>query len=165
MAKPLVDDTGLGALLRREVLIPGAHRQPICLPHGRADADLHRHVEVQHHVSHDGALHAVLLSEERLVRLHDVEQLRHDGAHASEEARPPPRLGGTLNDALRHHKRPVLGSVHRLEGRSQDDVHAGVAEALHIGIQTPGIAVEVLVGPELGRIHEDRSHLRPHEGL
>ena len=70
-----------------ETHVAARHREAVRLAHGRTDLDVHRDVEVAHEAADDQRLLRVLLAEEGVVRLHHVQQLRHDGGDAAEMAR------------------------------------------------------------------------------
>jgi hypothetical protein len=143
-------------LRRRQVLIAGAHREPVGIAYrGRAD-DFHRHAQVRDHAADDGQLLKVLLAEHRDVRLHDVEQLRHHGADALEK----PRAKFALQDARqsRHlDARGALGAVgiDLAHFGAEHEVAAGSGQHAGVLERRARIVREVLVRPELHRIHEN----------
>src|SRR5205823_516158 len=80
-AQRAVQRGGALALAIAQVGIARRHGQAVRLAHRLAEDEAHRHVEVAHHALDDRALLRVLAPEDGEVRLHDVEQLEHDGGH------------------------------------------------------------------------------------
>ena len=50
----------------------------------------------------------------------------------------------------------AAGRVDRLHGRQEEQVAAGFVEHPGVALRLPGVAVEILAGPELRRVDEDR---------
>src|SRR5581483_9345119 len=75
------------AFIRSEVSIARTERQTVGFARDRADFNLNRHVEVAHHAPDYGYLCGIFLSEERDIRLDDVEQLGDNSGHAAKVTR------------------------------------------------------------------------------
>jgi hypothetical protein len=84
----LRDAARAGALVGAQVHVAARQREPVGLAHRRRDHHLDREVEVGDHGAHERGLLRVLLPEHGHVRRDEVEELRHDGEHAREMARP-----------------------------------------------------------------------------
>src|SRR5690606_30007716 len=76
-----------GTLFLRDIAVPRTHGQAIAFPENLPTSDLHRDTQVFHHASDNRQLLKVLDAEDRLVRLHNVEQLAHHRGHTFEMAR------------------------------------------------------------------------------
>ena len=156
LAELPVDSRRQHALLRGEILIARAHREPVGLAHRGCADDLHAQAQVRDHAANHGELLEVLLAEDRHVGIDDVEQLGHHGGDAlemagteltTENAGDPRhfdarRLRGTIGIDLAH-----LGHEH--------EIAAGVLEHLRILRGRAWIVREVLVGAELHGVDED----------
>src|SRR2546423_1528232 len=66
----------LPALLRVEICVARAHRQPGTLAHNRTDLDLDRNIQISYHAADDRHLCSILLSKKGSIRLDDVKQFR-----------------------------------------------------------------------------------------
>src|SRR6266851_4373802 len=88
------------ALLRIEIGIAGAHRQPVRLTQGGTGHDLHRNIQVANHAPDNHSLGRVFLSEEREVGLYDVEELRNHSGYAAKmfRTRAPAKFTAELLD-------------------------------------------------------------------
>jgi len=139
---------------RAEIGVSTGQREPVRLPNrGHAD-DPGTQVEVSAHALHDLELLEVLLSEERQVRAYDAEKLGDDRRHSIEVARsdlalPPVRQRPRLDGHLR------AAAVHDVDGGREHDVDALGSKVLDVGVDAARVRFEVLVRPELRRIHED----------
>ena len=102
----------------------------------------------------DLGLLRVLLAEVRAVGPDDGEELEADGRDAAEV--PGPRLA---LEAARHllDLDPGLEArrVHLLGRRHEDEIDAGLLERAQVARLVARVAVEILAGPELRRVHED----------
>ena len=150
---------------RGQVAVPARGGQPVGVAHGRHRLDHHVQVQVGDHPADQGELLRVLLAEHRDGRAGQVQQLEHHGQHAAEEP------GAEL-------------ALEPLPGRARVDGHLRRAAGVHLGrrgredqvrplagadgqvlVQGPGVAVEILVRPELERVDEDRDdHAAPRPG-
>ena len=115
-----------------------------------------REVEVAAHPPDEQQLLGVLLPEVRRAAPGQVHELADDREHAVEVPRPglalehvAERAGG---DA---HARVALG-VDDVGGRREDEVDASGRADLEVGVEGARVAREVLLGPELERVEEDR---------
>ncbi len=143
------------SLLGGEVRVAGGQRQAVGFPHGRDALDPGVQVQLPHHPPDQDELLIVLLTEERQVRPHDVEQLQHHREHAVEVPVP----GDTLQ--LLAQRSGVdgdlrVGAVHRLDRGGEDQLDPGFPARPQVRLEGPWVAVEVLVGRELQRVYEDR---------
>ena len=146
---------GALALLLAEPAVAAGQREPVGLPHGRDGDDLHGDVEVEDHPADRRELLGVLLPEQREVRSGQVQQLEHDGADPIEVA----RATGALEDLAEGPGADPdegCGRVDDVGVRGEHHVRSLPLEQREVGGQGPGIAVEVLTGPELQRVDEDR---------
>ena len=121
---------------------------------GAAD-DLERLVEVAHHLADDGELLGVLAPEVGAVGLHEVKQLGDDGGDAIEVAGPRGALEA-FGDAADADAGGVALGVHDVDAGEEGERDAGRLEEREVLRLGPGVAGEVLVGPELRGVHEDR---------
>jgi len=97
----------------------------------------------------------IFLAEISDVRPNDVEQLADDGGHAAEMARPARAFEQVLQ-AANGNRGSEARWVDR-GGRGMEHQIGMLALAKpNVGIERPRIALEVLVGPELEGIDEDR---------
>ncbi len=142
--------------------VAGAHGEAILLPDHGAQGDLRAQLQVRDHAPDQDRLLEVLAAEDRHVGASQAQELRHHGEHSPEVSGP---VGAA--EALGHragiHSDPGLTvgiDDPRVPGR-EDQVHPPLPGLLHVPLQIPGIGDEVLVGPELGGIHEDREDRRP----
>jgi hypothetical protein len=116
--------------------------------------DLDVEVQVPHQPTHDRELLIVLLAEHREVGLRREEEPGDDRRDAAEVAGP---VAATqlLGQALDLDPGAVPRRVDLLGRRGEDDVTAGAPELRDVALEVAGVAVEVLVRPELRRVHED----------
>ena len=89
----LRDHPGRGALLRREVGVPGAEGDAVRIADGRDDAELEREVEISDQAAEECRLLRVLASEVGDVWPDDVEELQADGGHAAKVPGPRGAFG------------------------------------------------------------------------
>ena len=122
--------------------------------HGGDDADLEVEVQVADELLDDRGLLGVLLAEVGAIRPDDVEELQADRGHAAEMPRPELafQLAAELSDV---DPGSVAVRVHLLGRGREEDVDAGLLGELRIALLVARIAVEVLAGRELGRVHEE----------
>ena len=150
------EESGRGLpLLGGEVGVAGGHREAVALAHRRGDEDLHREAEVGDEPHHDGALLRVFLAEDGHVGEDEAEEPGDDGGDAVEvpgAARPLHPLG----DARDVDRRREAGRVHHVDGRGEEEVGAGLAELLGVGLKVARVALEVFPRAELLRVDEDR---------
>ena len=100
----------------------------------------------------------VLLTEDRDVGLHDVEELVHHGAHTHKKARSKRafqdvgQLGGWVH--LEH-----LGfGIQVFFRRGKHHVTAVGGQQFAIALEGAGVAVKVFVGGKLQAVHKDAGH-------
>ena len=147
------------AFLRREVDIARRKGEPVRLPHRRRKVEFHRHVQVADHPLNDHALLKVLQTKNGHVRRGDVKKLQHHRADAAEMPRPR-RAAERLRDALFIHPRGEIRRVHLRGLRVEDQIDPLALAEFPIGFERPGIAGEILLRPELRRVHKDAGHYR-----
>ena len=153
-----------------EIGVPGGHGEAVRLADGRPGDDLDRQMEVAHHLPDDRELLGVFLAEHGDVRPHQVEEGADDGGDAAEvagaaRAFEPEGGAGGLDE------RGIARRVDRLYVRQEEEVAARGFEHGGVLFRLAGVAGEVLVRPELGRVDEDGRHDPvgplagdPHEG-
>ena len=148
------------SLLAVEVPVAARQREAVGLADGLAAEHLHAEAQVRAHPPDEGQLLVVLLAEHRHVGPHQPEQLGHHREHAGEVAGPR----GALED--RGQRAGVDGDLRRtarvdlVDRRREEDVDAlGLAER-QVLVERARVAVEVLAGPELQRVHEQRHDQR-----
>src|SRR4051812_9132444 len=127
-------------------------------------------MEVAHHLPDHRELLSVLLAEHGDVGPHQVEQGTDHGRDAAEVSGPADPLQ-PLGGAGGLDEGGVAGWIEGLHRRQEEEIAAGRLQQARVRLRLAGVAVEVLVGPELGRIHEHRRHYpgsvlagEPHEG-
>src|SRR5207237_695002 len=127
--------------------------EPFLVALGRADADLDRHSEIADDPLDDRRLLGILLAEVSALGVDEVEELQANGGDGAE----------------------VTGAVHTFEdgaevldldpgleawrvdlfgGRDEENVDAFLLGKPGVALLVAGIAVEILAGAELGRVHE-----------
>ena len=99
----------------------------------------------------------ILLPQPQVVRLHGIQEPRHDRAHAGVVSGPRRALEN-IGQALDEHARPVAGRVDVLHLRLPHQVHAIGRELRAVTRGGPRIAGVVLARAELQRIDEDAHH-------
>ena len=153
-AQHAVEVRRLGPLRGGQVVVARRQREAVRGADRLGGNDLDRHVELLHHAADDLELLAVLLAEHRDVRLHEVEELEDDRAHAVEEPGPRRALE-LLGERRRLDAIDLRRRIHLLFLRIEEHVDAFALEPRAVGLQRPRIAVEVLVRAELQPIDED----------
>ena len=134
-----------------EIPVAAAHRKAIRLAHGGRAKDVHRDTQVLHHAADEHELLPVLLAEDGEIRLHHVEEDRHDREHPRKvpgPRRPAKAIGHRAG--MHAHERLACG-IERF--RHPDEIHARVAAGGDVLFRCARIGGEVLVRPELDRIH------------
>ena len=139
-----------------EADVAARHGESVRLAHRRADLDARRDVEVAHETTDDERLLRVLLPEERVVGLHHVEQLRHDGGDASEVLGAAHRSLERCRQARDLHRRGEARRIDLLGVRREEEVDAGAPRELGVARLVARIAREVGRIVELRRVHEER---------
>jgi hypothetical protein len=112
--------------------------------------------QVRHHLADDGQLLEVFFAEDRVLRLHQVEELAHHGGDAVEVPRPaaPAERVGEVGHPD-HRVRGEAFRVHLVAVRREQVLHALGEELFAISRERPRIGVEILAGAELQRIDEN----------
>jgi hypothetical protein len=139
-----------------EILIARAHRETVGLAHGRRADDRDAQAQVRDHATDDRQLLEILLAEDRDVRIDDVEQLRDDGRDAFEMSGT--KLAAQDVGNFRHFDaRRAIRAV-RIDLRDLRHEHEIAPRGLEhrrVLSRRARIVREILVGPELHRVHED----------
>ena len=128
--------------------------QPDGGTNGLATDDFDRQGQLARHVAQHHQLLIVLFSEQRRLRLNDVEQLENDGRHAAEMAGAELAVELVLNGWWLDVVLLRLG-VEIALGGCKKDVDAGRGELLAILLQGARIKVEVVTGSELQAVDEN----------
>src|SRR5712692_1576979 len=141
------------ALVGVQVHVARAQGEPIPLPHGGHDANIHAQVEVAYEALDDSHLLRVLLAEVSPVRLDGREQLGDDSGHALEVPGPGRSLE-RLGHAADMDARARAARIHDLGRGMVDRVHVGLGKQSRIAVQVARIALEVLTWSELNWVDE-----------
>ncbi len=146
---------GLGALLGRQVRVAGRERHAVGLPDDRTADDLDIDIQIPNHLADHPQLLEVLPSEDRHVRLHQVEQLQDDRDDPIEVGRPTAAAEGSrqrtwLDGGL------VPRRVHGGGSGEEHHVCANRRALPQIARLVPRIGAEVFPLRELQRVHEER---------
>src|ERR1019366_6552014 len=96
-----------------------------------------------------------LLAEHGDARTDDVEELRHDGRDAVEMAGAAATAQG-LGDVADVDSRVLSRFVELGRLRGEDGVHAERREASEVAGEVARVSRQILAGPELRRVDEDR---------
>jgi hypothetical protein len=102
----------------------------------------------------------VLPAEVSHVRPDDVDELEDHRGHPAEVT----GAGGPAEhvlEALHLHKRAKPGGVHHGAVRGEHQVHPFPGANLQVRFPGPGVAAEILVRAELGRVHKNGDHHEP----
>ena len=141
---------------RGQVGVAAAHREPVLLADGRGGDDGRREVDVPHHPPDEEELLGVLLAVVEEVTLREVHELGDDREHPVEVPRPrlpleqvPERPGGDAHPGV------PLG-VDDVGRGCEDEVHPFAGADLEVVVEGPRVLRQVLLGPELERVEEDR---------
>ena len=138
-----------------EVGVAAGPGQAVRLTDGVAGDDVHPHREVGDHPSEQVQLLSVLAPEHRDVGAEQVQQQHDHGEHAVEVARPARPLPPVAELARADADRRRAVGVDLAGGRGQHDVDALDGADGQVGLQGPGVGVEVLPRAELQGVDED----------
>ncbi len=109
------------------------------------------------HAPDHAKLLGILASEIGSVRHRGVQQLQYHGRHAPEVTRTPLAF-----ERSRHivdvHVSLESGGIHAPWRRKIYGGHPFFAQQPEVPFLVPGVALEILAGAELSRVHEDRRH-------
>ena len=149
--------TRLFAFDGAEIAVARRHRQPVGFTHDRHADDRHVDVQVGDHLTDQHQLLVVLLTEERPVWPHDLQQLEHHGQH-TREMRWPRRTFKLRSKRAGLHGGARSVRVHLRRSRGEGDLDTFGAQLREVVVEGLRVFVEVLVGAELQRVDEDRHH-------
>jgi|GEM_PF-5156961 len=123
-------------------------------------------VEIAGHAADHGELLPVLFAEQRHVGQDLVEQLADHGGDAVEMAGARGAAEAVADARDRHVGGEAL-RIHRLDRRRPEERHAFRFQQRTVAFELARILVEILVGAELERVHEDRDDdvIGPFAGL
>jgi hypothetical protein len=122
--------------------------------------NLDRHVQLLHQRLNDDQLLRILLAEDGNIRLHHVEELRHNGGHSIKVAWSM----GAFQDLTQRsgmNRHGLSDGVHLFDRWGEDDVCVQPGTQRNVCINSPWIRREVLTGTELSRIHKYGDHHDP----
>src|ERR1035437_10203909 len=146
------------ALISIQVRVARATRQAIGFAHDGTGDNLHREIQIAHHTADHRQLRGVLLSEERSLGLKDVKQLRDDGRHAAEMARPrsPVELFAQAFD----HDPGAFGigigfGIDLFDRRREENPDAFFFEQPAVAVERARIFCQIFFRAELRWVHED----------
>ena len=151
-------------LVRRQVPVAAGQCQSVRFADGRHAHDVHRQVDVAHHGADEGELLVVFLAEVRRVGAGQVQQLEDDGQYPVEEARTAGPLQRLAERPGVDPDRGLPGRVHLRACRGEHQVDTFGAGGGEVGLERARVPVEVLVRPELQRVHEQRHDHRVGRG-
>ena len=142
------------ALLCAQIGIARGLRQTVRLTDDRAADDLNAHGQVEHHTADDRQLLCVLLTEERLIRRYDVEQLGNDRAHAAEMNRTGLAAQLARHFGLHLNKGGKAVRIHLGHLGMEHHVTAALGQQRTVVLEITRIGLQILTRTELGRIEE-----------
>ena len=140
-----------------EIAVAGAEGQIALAPHGGAALHRQRQTQIGHHPPQDHQLLPVLFAQEQPVGAHQRQQAADHGGHPIEMARSRAATQLPLQRNGRQDARTTLRAV-GIDDRElwcEQSLGAGLSSQLPVALQITGIALEVLPGAELQRVHED----------
>ena len=134
--------------------ISGAHRQPVRFSDDRAGHDPRAEFEIGSHSSQDDRLLSIFPAKKGQIRPDDIEQDKDDRRYPAEMsgARPAAQLVLKVDD---FDERLVSGRIDFGGIGKKKAVDSLLFEEGPVSVDTPGVFLEILRGPELGRIDED----------
>ena len=142
------------ALLCAQIGIARGLRQTVCLTDDRAADDLNAHGQVEHHAADDRQLLCVLLTEERLIRRYDVEQLGNDRAYTAEMNRTGLAAQLTRHFGLHLNKGGKAVRIHLGHLGMEHHVTAALGQQRTVVLKITRIGLQILTRTKLGRIEE-----------
>ena len=153
----------MGAFGLAQIAVAAGQGEAVSGAAGIDGDDLHRKVQIFHQPLNHGKLLVVFLAEAGKIRLHDVEQLGHNGGHAAKM----PRAEAAAQFVLQVRRLDVVTLRHAriqlaLVGREQYR-HALAFQLGRVFLQGARVAVEILALAELQAVDENaHSHaVRP----
>lgn len=143
-----------GTLFWCEIDVTRAHREAVGLSHNWADSNFHRDIQIAHHAANNESLLGVLLAEESDVRLHDIEELEDDRAHAAKVAGAA-EAAEMLGERRFFDPGGEIGRVHIGGVRCKDQIYAFFCAGAAVGSEGTRVFLKVLFWTELRGVDED----------